>query len=146
MPAIDRIEKHDDFSPITRSSREPTRVDRIWSGTVIGKEGNLSGIINCSRLHIKIRPTNRRRIGHLDIPFINLVRANDDAAVGDATAHDRAEGNLIRVINIRDGTTGNKSSVLEPEALNAEATIRSAARSRITKCGYLCDHAVVPHE
>jgi hypothetical protein len=85
-------------------------------------------------------------IGNLDVPFINLAGANDDAALGDAAAHDGAEGNLVRVINIRDGTTGNKSSVLEPEALSAKAGKRSASRRGIAKGSHLCHHAVVPHE
>ena len=44
--AVDRIEEHDDFPPISRSSRKPTRVERIGSGTVIRKESNLSGVVN----------------------------------------------------------------------------------------------------
>ena len=46
LPAVDRIEEHDDFSPVFRSSREPTRVSGIGSRMVISKEGNLSGIVN----------------------------------------------------------------------------------------------------
>ena len=43
---VDRIEEHDDFSPISRSSRKPTRVERFGSRTVISKKGDLSGIVN----------------------------------------------------------------------------------------------------
>ena len=46
LSAVDRIEEHDDFAPISRSSREPAGIDSIWSRMVIGKEGNLSGIVN----------------------------------------------------------------------------------------------------
>ena len=113
---------------------------------VISKESNLSGIVNCSGLHIKVGPTNRRRIGDLDVPFIDLAGANDDATLGDATAHDRAEGNLIRIIDIRYRTNGDRRSVLEPEALSAKAGKRSASRRGIAERSHLCDHAVVPHE
>ena len=113
---------------------------------VIGKESNLSGIVNCSGLHIKVGPTDWRRIGHLNVPFINLVGANDDAAARDATAHDGTEGNLIRIIDIRYRTNGDRRSVLEPEALSAKAGKRSASRRGIAEGSYLCHHAVVPHE
>jgi hypothetical protein len=46
LSAVDRIEEHDDFAPIPRSSREPTGIDSFGSRMVIGKEGNLSGIVN----------------------------------------------------------------------------------------------------
>src|SRR4030095_9083957 len=38
LAAIDRIEENDDFSPSSRSSREPTRANGIGRGIVIGKE------------------------------------------------------------------------------------------------------------
>jgi hypothetical protein len=46
LSAIDRIEEHDHFAPISRSSRKPTRINSIWSRMIIGKEGNLSGAID----------------------------------------------------------------------------------------------------
>ena len=46
LSTVDRIEEHDDFAPISRSSCEPTGIDSLWSRMVIGKEGNLSGIVN----------------------------------------------------------------------------------------------------
>jgi len=92
---VDRIEEHDDFAPISRSSREPTRVERLGSRPVIRKKGDLSGIVNCSGLHIEIGSTDRRGIRNLDVPFIDLACANDDAAFRDTTAHDGAERNLI---------------------------------------------------
>ena len=130
--AIDRIEEHDDFSPISRSSREPTRVGGLGSGMVISKESNLSGIVNCSGLHIKIGPTNRRRIGNLDVPFIDLVGANDDAAARDATAHDGTEGNLIGIIDIGHRTNGNRTFRPGSRSSQCQArkTFRLPARDR----------------
>lgn len=46
LAAIDRIEEHDNFPPVSRSSREPSRVGCIGSRMVISKEGNLSGVVN----------------------------------------------------------------------------------------------------
>ena len=119
ISVIDGIEEHDHFSPISRCSSEPTRVGSLRSGMVIGKESNLSGVVNGSGLHIKVGPTNRRRIRHLDVSFIDLAGANNDATLGDATAHHGAEGNLIRIIDIGNRTKGDKRSVLEAEALSA---------------------------
>ena len=98
-------------------------------------------------MHIKIGSTDRRRIRHLDVPFINLVGANDDAAAGDATANDRAEGNLIGIIDIGYRTNGDRRSVREPPKLSVpSAGKRSASRRGIAEGSHLCDHAVVPHE
>jgi hypothetical protein len=46
LSAIDRIKEDDYFAPVSRSSCEPTGIDSIWSRMVIGKEGNLSRVIN----------------------------------------------------------------------------------------------------
>jgi hypothetical protein len=46
LSTVDRIEKHDDFAPVSRSSCEPTGIGSLWSRMVIGKEGNLSRVIN----------------------------------------------------------------------------------------------------
>src|SRR5262245_53178186 len=113
---------------------------------IVSKESNLSGIVNCGSLHIEVGPADWCRIRHLNIPFIDLVGANDNAATRDATAHDGAEGNLIRIIDVRYGTKRDKRSVLEAKTLNAKARKRSASRRGITESSHLCHHAVVPHE
>jgi hypothetical protein len=46
LSAVYRIEEHDDFAPVSRSSCEPTGIDSVWSRMVIGEECNLSGVIN----------------------------------------------------------------------------------------------------
>jgi hypothetical protein len=46
LSTVDRIEKHHDFAPISRSSGKPTGIDSLWSRMVIGEEGNLAGVIN----------------------------------------------------------------------------------------------------
>src|SRR5581483_4148552 len=146
LPAVNGIEEHDYFSPVSRRARKPTGVERFGSWLVISEKGDLPGIVNRRSLHIEIRSTNRRGIRHLHIPFIDLIGANDDAARGDTTADDGTERNLIGIIDIWHGASWNRSSVLKAEALNAKARKRSTFRRRIADSGYLCDHAIVPHE
>src|SRR5262249_6257345 len=88
LSAVDRIEKHDDFTPISRSSREPTGISIFWTRMVIGKEGNLSGVVDRRGLHVKVGPANGSRIRDLDVPLVDLAGTNDDAAFGNSSGHD----------------------------------------------------------
>ena len=80
---------------------------------VIGKEGNLSGVVDRSGLHVKVGPTDGSRIRDLDVPFIDLSRANDYAALGDATTHNGTESDLTRIIDIRHRANRDIRPVLE---------------------------------
>src|SRR4029453_15993031 len=108
--------------------------------------GNLSGVINGSGLHIKVGPANRSDIRHLDIPFIDLTRANDYAPLRDATTHNGTESDLTRIIDIRHRTNRNVGPVLEARTLSAEQRKCSTFRSGITNSSHFSYDTVVPHE
>jgi hypothetical protein len=46
LPAVDRIEEHNDLSPASRAACKPTGIESVGSRTVISKEGDLSRIVN----------------------------------------------------------------------------------------------------
>jgi hypothetical protein len=113
---------------------------------VIGKEGNLSGVINRSGLHIKVRPANGSRIRDLDVPFIDLSRANDYAALRDATTHNGSESDLARNIDIGQRANRDIRPVLKASAFSPEKRICSASGSGIANCSHFSYDAVVSHE
>jgi hypothetical protein len=146
LSTIDRIKEDDYFAPVSRSSCEPTGIDSIWSRTVIGKEGNLPGVINRSGLHIKVGPANGSGIRDLDVPFIGLAGANDYTALCDTTTHNGAESDLTRIIDIGHRTNRDVGPVLEARTFSAKERIRSASGSGIANGGHFRYDTVVPHE
>jgi len=46
LSTVNRIKEDDYFAPVSRSSCEPTGIDSLWSRMIIGKEGNLSRVVN----------------------------------------------------------------------------------------------------